>query len=295
MLRSDMRWKRGRNHRRRMRAGWAVLVMLAGCGACHEKPGATPVSPTATVTPVKPATEAVAPGGKRSAHAFSIVDELRGNTQVAVDFGRGGGGVFAVDLPYVPLTLRWVDDDHLVIGYPKELTPSKQETRIQNYQDVVTVSYEPYAGAGAQMATLEKVWGESTVEARRKQLPPKPSNAIVVDGATLRGTIVRVSENEFRYDYYDVDEPDSISAALQAKGYQGGGETWAGIVHGLVMIQRPALMSQLRLDPEAEGLAVWSNDRQVLEAVAALVTRARAEPKLLDAAIAKAKADGELE
>lgn len=77
----------------------------------------------------------------------------------------------------------------------------------------MTVRYEPYAGAGAQMATLEKVWGESTVETRRKQLPPKPSNAIVVDGATLRGTIVRVSENEFRYDHYDVDEPDSICPA----------------------------------------------------------------------------------
>lgn len=61
------------------------------------------------------------------------------------------------------------------------------------------------------------------------------------------------------------------------------------------MIERPALMSQLRLAPEAEGLAVWSNDRQALEAVALLVTRARAEPKLLEAAIAKAKADGELE
>lgn len=272
-----------------MRTGWAVVLLLAGCGSCRE------TSSTATATSVKPATDAIAPGGTRSAHTFSLVDELRGNTQVAVDFSSGGGGVFAVDLPYVPLTLRWVDDEHLVVGYPKELTPSKQESRIQHFDEVVNVTYEPYAGAGAQMATLEKMWGENTVEARRTQLPPKPSNAIVVDGATLRGTIVRVSENEFRYDCYDVDEPDSISAALQAKGYQGGGETWAGIVHGLVMLEQPALMTQLRFDPEAEGLAVWSNDRQVLEAVAALVTRARAEPKLLDAAMAKAKADGELE
>ena len=195
----------------------------------------------------------------------------------------------------MPLRLRWDDDAHLVIGYPKELTPSKQETRIQNFDEVVSVRYEPYEGAGAQMATLEKVWGESTVEERRKHLPPKPSNAIVVDGATLRGTIVRVSENELRYDYYDVDEPDSISAALQAKGFQGGGESWAGIVHGLVMLEQPSLMSRLRFDPEAEGLAVWSADRQSLEAVALLVTRARAEPKLLEAAIARAKADGEME
>lgn len=280
-----------------MRAGWALFMVVSGCGACPKKtePPTSPVA--ATVTPVRPATEAIAPGGKRSAHAFSLVDELRGNTQVAVDFGgtRGGGGVFAVDLPYVPLTLRWEDDSHLVIGYPKELTPSKQETRIQNYDEVVSVRYEPYEGAGAQMATLEKVWGESTVEERRKHLPPKPSNAIVVDGATLRGTIVRVSENELRYDYYDVDEPDSIAAALQAKGYQGGGESWAGIVHGLVMLEQPSLMSQLRFDPEGDGLAVWSNDRQALEAVAQLVTRARADAKLLEAAIAKAKADDEME
>ena len=70
-----------------MRTGWVVLLLLAGCGACHTKPVVAPVAPTATVTPVRPATEAVAPGGQRSAHAFSIVDELRGNTQVAVDFG----------------------------------------------------------------------------------------------------------------------------------------------------------------------------------------------------------------
>lgn len=68
------------------------------------------------MTPVRPATEAVPPGGQRRAHVFSIVGELRGNTVVAVDFGRGAGGVFAVDLPYVPLTLHWGDDEHLVIA-----------------------------------------------------------------------------------------------------------------------------------------------------------------------------------
>jgi hypothetical protein len=111
----------------------------------------------------------------------------------------------------------------------------------------------------------------------------------------LRGNIVAVSDGEFRYDYYDVSEPDSSYDDLHARGYQGGGPSWHGIVYGLVKIRQPDLLARLRFDPEGDGLAVWSSDRDVLVAVARLVTAAKRDPALLTAAIDKAVADGQME
>lgn len=261
-----------------------------------------PTTQTGSETPVvKPMTEpmtqpeVLSPSKTRSAQAFSIVGELLGNTQVGVSLGSGGGGVFAVELPNVPLRLRWIDDSQLVVAYPEELTPSKRENRIQSFQEVVTIKYETYKGEGERIAALEKAFGWSTLAERRKQLPPKESTAIVVNGRTLRGRIVHVSEKNFRYDYYDVHEPDSSYQQLAAMGYQGGGPSWAGIVFGLIKLKQPRLMSKLRFDEEGEGLAVWSDDRKALQLVAELVTQAKSDKDLLKQAIAKAVAEGEME
>ena len=40
---------------------------------------------------------------------------------------EGGGGVFIVDVPGIPLRIRWRDDAHLVIGYPVEIAPSRRD------------------------------------------------------------------------------------------------------------------------------------------------------------------------
>ena len=43
-------------------------------------------------------------------------------------------------------------------------------------------------------------------------------------------------------------------------GFQGGGPTWAGIVHGLVKLKRLEVFAQLRFDEEGDGLALWSSE-----------------------------------
>ena len=99
----------------------------------------------------------------------------------------------------------------------------------------------------------------------------------------------------FAYDYYDVSEPDSHTAFLQARGLQGGGPTWAGIVFGLLKLRRPELISEIDLDDEAEGLRVWSKSRSALESIGSLVTEAKANEKLLLQAIDVAQREGGFE
>lgn len=106
---------------------------------------------------------------------------------------------------------------------------------------------------------------------------------------------MHVSEKNFRYDYYDVREPDSSYQRLAAMGYQGGGPSWAGIVFGLLKLKQPRLMRKLRFDEEGEGLAIWSADRNALQLVAELVTQAKSDKDLLKQAIAKAVAAGQME
>ena len=123
-----------------------LLLCVLGPPACA--PGCVPArggSPSASAPPTEQP-PAWSPDGTKSAYVFSLVERGTGNTQVMVSFGSSGMGVFAVDLPHVPLRLRWPDNAHLVISYPGELTPIKQESRARSGGDVVTVSYETYAG-----------------------------------------------------------------------------------------------------------------------------------------------------
>ncbi len=113
-------------------------------------------------------------------------------------------------------------------------------------------------------------------------------------GRELRGALVKV-DGRFRYDYYDVDEPDSSVAALSARGFQGGGPTWAGITYGLIKLRQPALLRDVEFDDEADGLAIWSRSRATLLAVAGLITDAKQDPSLLAAAIAEATKAGRME
>lgn len=244
------------------RALLVTLVTFASCQRCDA--------------PKASNTHSDSPSGIHSAGVITNVNEVGGITQVIVAFASSGGGVFTIDQADVPLRLRWVDDAQLIISYPRELKPSWHRERIQSFDDVVTVRIEPYDGA---------------VFPTKKTQPLK---ATVIDAGTLRGRVVNV-EGRFRYEYFDVNEPDSSAAWLQAKGFQGGGPSWAGIVHGLVKLKRPELFDALEFDEEADGLVIWSTNRDALFAVARLVTDVKTDETLMKKAIEVANADDVME
>lgn len=264
----------------------AAMAMSAGCRRSERRNPESAVSRKGTVSNTEGADEVVSPGEKNSAAVFSIVDGSQGNTQVIVSFGwpkaRGGGGVFAVDLPHVPIRLAWRDDTHLVVSYPAELKPSHRLEHERNYEEVIEIEYQTYQGADVSGSRPEP--GTTTVGTAPAKEYPVP-----------RGKLIEVSAGKFRYDYYDLKEPDSSYKHLAALGYQGGGPTWAGIVVGLVALRRPELRNKLQFDDEADGLAIWSSDRAALEAVADLIDQAKRDPALMDRAIETAKAQGQIE
>ena len=113
-----------------------------------------------------------------------------------------------------------------------------------------------------------------------------------------RGILVTFETNDgifYSYSYYDIYESDSSHDALEARGLQAGGYSWAGIVHGLVIIQAPEIIDDLDLDPEGDGLAIRSKSREALITVARLVAAAKRDPKLLDKAIRRAERDERME
>ena len=63
----------------------------------------------------------------------------------------------------------------------------------------------------------------------------------------------------------------------------------------LVSLRAPHLMEDLFLDPEGGGLAVKSTNRDALPKLAELVAAAKRDPRLLDAALERARTDGKLE
>src|SRR3954471_18663928 len=106
-----------------------------------------------------------------------------------------------------------------------------------------------------------------------------------------RGRITEVAPDRFRYEYYDVSEPDSHAAFLQSRGFQGGGETWGSIVYGLLKLRSTLVLRKVELDPEGDGLAVWSASRFALEAVADLVDDAKQDSTLILQALEAAAED----
>jgi hypothetical protein len=264
----------------------AAMVVSAGCKRHERRKQESTPRRAGTVANAGGVDEVVSPGKKNSAAVFSIVDGSRGNTQVMVSFGwpqpRGGAGVFAVDLPHVPLRLAWRDDSHLVVSYPAELKPSKRSENARFYEEAIEIEYQIYQGADLSNSNPRP--GAATAGTAPAQKHPVP-----------RGTLTEVSAGKFRYDYYDLEEPDSSYKRLAALGYQGGGPTWAGIVVGLVALQRPELRNKLQFDDEAEGLAIWSSNRAALEAVADLIDQAKRDPALMDRAMETAKAQGRME
>lgn len=106
---------------------------------------------------------------------------------------------------------------------------------------------------------------------------------------TIRGKLITIAENDFRFDYYDVYESDSHSDYLQKNGFQGGGYSWEGFVYGAIKLSEPSILNSIRFDPEAEGLAIWSTDKSSLEKVGRLITVVKSDNEILTECINVAK------
>ncbi len=111
----------------------------------------------------------------------------------------------------------------------------------------------------------------------------------------MRGKIIDDPQSEYRYDYYDGYEKDSYVIKLSKQGYQGGGPTWAGIVYGAILLSDKKLLSVIRFDEEAEGLAIWSKDKESLMKIGRLIAKVKTDDKLLADCIETAKKNGRME
>jgi hypothetical protein len=114
-------------------------------------------------------------------------------------------------------------------------------------------------------------------------------NAISDTTIAIRGNIITLADNDYRLDYYDVSENDSHLEFLQNKRFQGGGYSWEGIVYGAIKLSDPSILNSIRFDPEAEGLAIWSSDKESLKKIGRLIAVLKSDDKILMECIDVAK------
>ena len=120
-------------------------------------------------------------------------------------------------------------------------------------------------------------------------------NALSNSEIKVRGNLVEISPEEFRLDYYDADEQDSHYNFLSLNGYQGGGPSWLGIIYGAIQLSDPEIMTKIRFDDEAAGLAIWSSDKETLLKIGRLISVIKSDEAILKQAIQVAEQDGEME
>lgn len=203
----------------------------------------------------------------------------RAVTQVIASYDRGGSGLIAFHEPRVSVAVEWVGNTRVVVSYPARLTPSNTHNTVV---EGARVEYKPVPES--KLPALKWVV-ESRIRGgqRRRQ---------------RRGSIVEITTDgrtRYRYDFYDTEGKGSHTKRLLARGYQAGGETWAGIIHGLLKLRAPELLVGIEMDPEADGLAIWSDSKATLTKVAKLVAAAKAHDGLLEAALQQATRDGQIE
>ncbi|MFJ1560716.1 Imm51 family immunity protein [Streptomyces mirabilis] len=78
---------------------------------------------------------------------------------------------------------------------------------------------------------------------------------------------------------------------LQAAGREGNGYTWEGIARLLVTRDMPDVADQLEHDSESGMFAVYSSDREVLEALGVLMSDLYRSPERLAAFLASVDPD----
>jgi hypothetical protein len=207
-----------------------------------------------------------------------------GLSQAVVSEPNGGSGLIAFYSPRVAMEFVWNSDDELVVRYPKEQPAPR-----------IDATNSSFGLGGRGRVIYEAV--------PRSALPPLRWTAegelrTVTEEPLERGVLLTFDtgdRREYSYSYYDAAEPDSSSNALQAQGFQGGGESWAGIAHGLIALSAPEFMNDIELDPEADGLSVRSTNRAALMKLARLIATAKKDPALFAAAVERASLDGQME
>jgi len=224
------------------------------------------------------------PSGKYSAAVSSQVSPAGEMSQAMVSGAGGGSGLVALYSARVSMGFEWRGDEELVVRYPEELPAPRLDD---------TNSSFGFGGKG-------RVVYQAVPAAEIRPLRWSVSSELTLlsEEKLARGHLSTFEDESgvfHTYSYYDVDEPDSCSEALQARGLQGGGETWAGIVHGLVLAREPALLQRLEFDPEGDGLRVHSTSLMALRAVAEWVGEARQDDTVLELALDKARGAGQLE
>lgn len=106
---------------------------------------------------------------------------------------------------------------------------------------------------------------------------------------------MEISQSMYRLDYYDVSEKDSHYQFLSSQGYQGGGPSWLGITYGAIKLSETALLDKIRFDDEADGLAIWSSDKEALLKIGRLLSVIKSDETILKQAIQVAEENGEME
>lgn len=208
----------------------------------------------------------------------------RSLSQAIVSQVDGGSGLVAFYEPRVPMAFEWVGDEELRVRYPNDLTAPNIDEANSSYGigGRGRVSYEPVP---------------------RQQLPPVRWTRVgdfevLKEERCERGVLITTrsgKRREHTYSFYDVREPDASTALLQAQGLQGGGETWARIVRALVLLKKPALITDLEFDAEGDGLSISSRKRICLLEVAKMVAAAKRDEAVLLDALDHARREGELE
>lgn len=114
---------------------------------------------------------------------------------------------------------------------------------------------------------------------------PEPSKELIAalndDNLAIRGKIITIAPNDFRYDYYDIHEEDTHYDKLRSLGYQGGGVTWAAIIYGAIRLSDPKISDNIRFDEESDGVAIWCSDSITLTKVGRLVAFLKNNDELL--------------
>ncbi|MFK8059769.1 MAG: hypothetical protein AB8B78_06710 [Polaribacter sp.] len=109
---------------------------------------------------------------------------------------------------------------------------------------------------------------------------PELLDALTNNSIATRGQIHKI-DSEYRLDYYDVYEKDSHMKFLQKRGYQAGGPSWLGIIYGAIMLSDDKILTQIKFDDEAEGIAIWSKNKKSLEKISRLISVVKSNDKLL--------------
>ena len=227
----------------------------------------------------------LSPSGIFSASVSSRTNgSNEGLSQAMVSGKDRGSGLIAFYFPRVPMNFVWNSDNELIVRYPNDLPHPRIDATNSSF------------GFGGKGQVLYEAVPRNQI--RHVRWTQESKLIVIAEEPLERGILVTFETGDgikYMYSYYDIYESDSSHNTLEARGLQSGGNSWAGIIHGLVSIQAPEIYDDLELDPEGDGLAIHSKSREALIKVARLIDKAKRDPRLLDEAIKQAERDKQME